>query len=237
VWGPKSRIALRDFKAANRLAADDGWDLRVQLALFDDSNRVAPVGYVPPDPLTTTDGLFRRFSPPAGTRLHPLNRADALKIQSQLLELGYYRNPGDGVWGLASRNALRDFKAANGLTVDDIWDSSVETLIKDGRSLHATETPFGEWAVAGTSCIDPNSRQRLTISAKEITGKQLDCRLEDNLARSGDTWFGTASCLRDKEVVALRISAVLAQRQLVDHSTLVSTPRPRTPPPVFDRCR
>jgi hypothetical protein len=35
VWGPESRQALRRFKAAHRLAADDVWDEPTELALFD----------------------------------------------------------------------------------------------------------------------------------------------------------------------------------------------------------
>lgn len=237
VWGPKSRIALRDFKATNGLGADDGWNLRVQFALFDDGYRAAPAAYVPPDPATTTNGLFQPFPPPPDVRLHPLNRADALRIQSQLLELGYYRKAGDGVWGLASRSALRDFKAANGLPADDIWDSSVEALIQNGRSLHAAETPFGEWAIVGTSCIDPNSLQRLTISAKDISARQMICRLQYGLVRSGDKWFGSASCLRDQQEISVRVSLEMAQGRLVDHSTGASTPSPEPRPPVFERCR
>jgi peptidoglycan hydrolase-like protein with peptidoglycan-binding domain len=237
VWGPKSRIALRDFKAANQLGTDDGWDLRVQLALFDDRYRVASADYVPPDPVTTTDGLFRPFSPLPGTKLHPLNRPDTLRIQARLSELGYYRKAGDGIWGLASRYALRDFKAANGLSSDDVWDSSVEALIEKGRAIHAAATPFGEWARVGTSCSDPSNPQRLSISAKEISARQVTCRLEHTLARSGDTWFGTASCLRNQQAVALRLSLAIVQGRLVDHSAPVSAPRSETPPSVFERCR
>jgi peptidoglycan hydrolase-like protein with peptidoglycan-binding domain len=237
VWGPRSRIALRDFKAANGLGADDGWDLRVQLALFDDRSRVAAANYVPPDPQTTTDGLFRPFQVPSGAKLHPLNPRDARKIQSHLLELGYYRKPGDGIWGLASRYALRDFKAANGLSADDMWDSSVEALIENGRSLHAAETPFGEWAMVGTSCSDATNPQRLSISAKEISARNAICRLEHSLARSGDTWFGTASCLSNQQETAFRVSMVIVQGRLVDQSTTVAAPKAESRVPVYERCQ
>jgi hypothetical protein len=46
-WDGKSRIALVDFKILNGLGHDDGWDLRVQRALFDDRSRAAPTSYNP----------------------------------------------------------------------------------------------------------------------------------------------------------------------------------------------
>ncbi|WP_052954854.1 peptidoglycan-binding protein [Microvirga vignae] len=130
VWGQRSRIALRDFKIRNGLGSDDRWDLRTQLAIFDDQYPAAPVAYVPVNPEQDVRGLFTPFAPPKGATLHPLNPRDALKIQSRLSELSYYRKTGDGVWGMASRSALTDFKVANGLSADDVWDGIVEEKIE-----------------------------------------------------------------------------------------------------------
>ncbi len=237
VWGPKSRIALRDFKSANGLGTGDEWDLRVQLALFDDRYRTASASYVPPDPLTTTDGLFRPFSPIPGTSLHPLNPSDALKIQTRLFELGYYRKAGDGVWGMASRNALRDFKTANGLPVDDVWDSNVQDLFMSGHALPALETPFGDWAVAGTSCTDLSNPRRLSVSAKDISAGSVVCRVENGLIRTGDTWKGAAMCPGDGREVPIRVMFRIAQGRLIDQSTVASTPRRDPYVPIFERCR
>ena len=47
----------------------------------------------------------------------------ATLVQSQLKELGYYTGAVDGLWGPASRTALRNFKTSqSGLGYDDTWD-------------------------------------------------------------------------------------------------------------------
>ena len=56
--------------------------------------------------------------------MNPLNREDAEQIQRRLAELGYYAGSDDGVWGAASRNALRGFKTVNRLANDDEWDAA-----------------------------------------------------------------------------------------------------------------
>lgn len=235
VWGPKSRIALRDFKIQNGLGADDSWDLRTQLALFDDRYRVASIGYVPPDPTVSTDGLYQPFAPTPGTTLHPLNPRDAQVIQGKLLELGYYRKQGDGIWGEASRSALQDFRLANGLPADDVWDSSVQSLLTSSRATPATETPFGQWAKIGTSCTDPSNPGRLSISAKEIVAGRGICRIEQSLARSRDVWLGSAVCSRGGQEATARVVLRIINGQLIDQSTLGTVPNPK--PPAFERCR
>jgi peptidoglycan hydrolase-like protein with peptidoglycan-binding domain len=206
VWGRKSRIALREFKSVNQIGADDGWDLKVQLVLFDDSSRSAPAGYTPPDASQSLGGLFRPFPLLNGTGLHPLNVLDAISIQSKLSESGYYRGTGDGTRGPASQTALRDFKVANGLVADDGWDSEVEALLTGGRVVPASETPFGDWALTGTSCDDPNNPRRLSVSAVQIVAGGGVCRLEQSLSRSGDRWSGLARCSREGQEAAARVA-------------------------------
>jgi peptidoglycan hydrolase-like protein with peptidoglycan-binding domain len=235
VWGPKSRLALRDFKIQNRLGSDDSWDLRTQLALFDDRYRVASVGYVPPDPTISTDGLYQHFAPSPGTALHPLNPQDARVIQGKLFELGYYRKQGDGIWGEASRSALQDFRVANELPIDDTWDSKVETLLVTGRAIPVTQTPFGQWAKIGTSCTDPTNPGRLSVSAKQIIAGRGACRLEQSLVRSSDGWFGSAVCSREGQEATARVALRIVSGQLIDESILGSVPNPK--PPVFERCQ
>jgi peptidoglycan hydrolase-like protein with peptidoglycan-binding domain len=236
VWGPKSRIALRDFKAANGLGSDDQWSQQVQLALFDDRYSAASAGYSPPDPLTTTAGLFRPFLATLGTSLHPLNPQDALKIQSELSRLGYYRSSGDGIWGLASRNALRDLKVANGLTADDVWDGSVQSIILSGRALPAIETPFGTWAMTGASCTGPDSARRLSVSSREISSGGSVCHIENGLTHSGDMWTATASCPGDGRDFSIRIVFRIIQGRLIDHTTVGPVSVTNARPPTFERC-
>lgn len=145
VWGQKSRVSLRDLKILNGLGSDDRWDLRTQLAVFDDRYRAAPPKYVATVSEANVSGLYMPFAGDRGASLHPLNPNDALTIQQRLAQLSYYRKFGDGVWGIASRLALTDSKVANGLSADDTWDGAVEEAIKSPGAIPASQTPFGEW--------------------------------------------------------------------------------------------
>jgi peptidoglycan hydrolase-like protein with peptidoglycan-binding domain len=54
---------------------------------------------------------------------------DIIQVQSRLIDLGYMIGPPDGLWGNKSRQALRAFKAANGVQVDDKWDSEINAKL------------------------------------------------------------------------------------------------------------
>ena len=54
---------------------------------------------------------------------------DIIQVQSRLIDLGYMIGPPDGLWGNKSRQALRAFKAANGVRVDDKWDSEISAKL------------------------------------------------------------------------------------------------------------
>ena len=86
------------------------------------------------------DGAFQTaYPPPLGARMNPLNREDAERIQRRLAELGYYAGSDDGVWGAASRSALRGFKAMNALADDDEWDAATEQALHAVQALHASD--------------------------------------------------------------------------------------------------
>jgi len=141
LWGPRSRIALRDFKRHNQLPPNDAWDLDTQAALIRAEAVRAPAGYIPPEPEFTSEGIFWPFLPVPGTTYHPLNPDDAELLQEQLLIAGYYQSSPEGIWGMDSRNALRKFKAANGLTTDDIWDRATERALMRARKFSASPVP------------------------------------------------------------------------------------------------
>ena len=71
--------------------------------------------------------------------MNPLNREDAEQIQRRLAELGYYAGSDDGVWGAASRNALRGFKTVNRLVNDEEWDAAAEQVLSAVQALHSPE--------------------------------------------------------------------------------------------------
>jgi peptidoglycan hydrolase-like protein with peptidoglycan-binding domain len=216
VWGPRSRIALRDFKAANNLPRTDEWDAQSQMALFDDRSAVAPEWYSPPDPATEIQGLYQPFAPVTGSTLHPLNPPDANLIQARLSQLGYYRYQPEGIWGLVSRSALQDFKAANGLAADDVWDGSVEAALHQPRATPARDTPFGEWSVVGFSCSAEMNPRKMVISAKGVVVGSMICDMQEPLVRSNVDWTGRALCNIDGRELASKIFFRVAGQRLTD---------------------
>lgn len=59
---------------------------------------------------------------------------DIIQVQSRLIDLGYMIGPPDGLWGNKSRQALRSFKAANGIQADDKWDSEISARLFSTRA-------------------------------------------------------------------------------------------------------
>ena len=69
---------------------------------------------------------------------------DTIAVQGRLIDLGYMTGTPDGLWGNRSRQALRAFKAANGIQVDDKWDSKI------GAKLFSTEAARSPTRAAGS---------------------------------------------------------------------------------------
>jgi hypothetical protein len=90
-------------------------------------------------------------APPEAER-NPSNRSDAIYIQAKLHDLGYLAGNGSGVWGAASRNALRDFKTMNGLAEDDKWDRETEQRLLSKQNVPASSTFVGGWAQSADEC-------------------------------------------------------------------------------------
>jgi hypothetical protein len=71
--------------------------------------------------------------PQAAAPLQSANKlnppSDIAAAQKRLIQLGFLKGPADGVWGTKSRNALRAFKVANGLSADDKWDDLVSARL------------------------------------------------------------------------------------------------------------
>jgi len=136
-WGSGSRIALRHFKQANGLLRDDVLDAETVTRLFSTSAQPAsPGAWTRPEDAIAWESAY---PPPAEARMNPLNREDAERIQRRLAELGYYAGSDDGVWGAASRNALRGFKTVNRLADDDEWDAATEQALSAVQAVHAPE--------------------------------------------------------------------------------------------------
>jgi len=124
-WGQQSRLALARFKIANNLKRDDMFDSVTAVVLFAPSARRSDV-YSQDTAPAHTHGQYKSLT---GTRLNPLNPDEAVRINTRLLELGFFKGKSPEIWSTASRSALQAFKTARGLPATDTWDSSAELAL------------------------------------------------------------------------------------------------------------
>ena len=192
IWGSKSRAALRQFRHAQGLGDDDRWDTATQATLG--SDRAVRAGS-----FAQIDSGATEFAlpPPVGTTRNPLNKPDALFFQRRLFELGFYPSMGDGVWGLAARDALRKFKAFNQLPADDNWDAATEQLLSGSGQTEANPAFAGSWAVQRSDCDSSGSPPPVLISSRQAESLDTVCEFRD-VRREGSSWWVDGRC-RDKQ--------------------------------------
>jgi hypothetical protein len=147
---------------------------------------------------------------PMGAKLNPLNRPDAIAIQTKLRTLGYRAGNGDGSWSPATRTALRDFKTVNGLHQDDRWDKETEQLLLSGRGVHATGTFIGDWAPDIARCRQPREETPLIVvnsRGAETAGGKCDFRYVKQ--ESARRWRVQAVCAAEGRSWNANISLAL----------------------------
>jgi Putative peptidoglycan binding domain len=139
----------------------------------------------------------REAATPAPTEAgrNPPNPSDAIWIQARLHDLGYYAGNGNGVWGLASRNALRDFKTMNGLPEDDKWHRDTEQRLLSKQNVPASSTFIGGWAQSVEEC----QRFRgvgapLVIASRGAETDNVKCSFRSIKRELATVWRIAATC-------------------------------------------
>ena len=161
---------------------------------------------LPPEPMMVTP-----IPLPHEAERNPSNPADALWLQTKLRELGYYAGNGDGVWGAASRSALRDFKTMNGLQEDDKWDHETEQRLVSGQNIPASRTFIGVWAESIEECQGSGgSGGPLLIRSRGAETDHGKCSFRSVKPEGGATWRINAACSAEGQAwsanVILRLS-------------------------------
>jgi hypothetical protein len=161
-----------------------------------DGDPSAPAGKalgVLPAVLTQPQTAETAVPPPPETERTPLNRSDAMWIQERLHDLGYFSGERDGVWDVASRNALHDFKSMNGLSADDRWDRRTEQRLSSGRSIRVDSTFIGRWANDVGQCRGDHGAPIVITSRTAETGS-AECNFQSVTRQVASRWRVTAMC-------------------------------------------
>src|SRR6266851_10056856 len=211
VWGPRSRSALRGFRVVNRLGSDDTWDEQTQRGLFATSGIPASSAN---QPETTGQFVEATIPPPPGAARNPLNHSDALWIRRRLRDLGYYFGNDDSIWGAASRSALRDFKATNGLQENDTWDKETEQRLSD-QIIHASSIFIGRWGVDTDQCQRvQNGSAPITINSHRAETVGGACDFRSVKREATNSWRIQALCSADGNSWTANISLKLIGSKL-----------------------
>jgi peptidoglycan hydrolase-like protein with peptidoglycan-binding domain len=168
------------------------------------SNGAPPPLIGPPDLLQTKDAIaappersVREAAvplPPEPER-NPSNRSDAIWIQTKLHDLGYFAGNGSGIWGPASRYALRDFKAMNGLAEDEKWDFETEHRLVSKQNVPASSTFIGGWAQSAEECQHfRGAGAPLVIRSRGAETESVKCSFKSLKRELATAWRAQATC-------------------------------------------
>lgn len=229
IWGPRSRTALKEFRRINGLGLDDRWEITTQLALL--SEQALRAGSTP-RPLNLTPTTETSFAPPDGAIRNPLNRADALWAQGRMKELGFYAIDGEGIWGPASRDALRDFKAMNGLPADDAWDAATEQALSGLSPIRAAQTFVGGFAASASECSTGAAGQPpITLGSRRAEAFGGVCDFDDvqRDAVNPSVWRARGQCTANGETWRANVRLTVRPNAVVWSSERGST--------TYHRCR
>jgi hypothetical protein len=208
IWASKSRRALCEFKSISGLGRDDAWDGLTEVRLFAQTAEKKNAN-TKPDQSNAARCADTYYPPPTGTALNPLNRVDAVRLQGRLTDLGFYVGPNDGVWGMAWRGALRDFKVLNGLLSDDRWDADTERSLNAEQPIRWIDKFFGGWADDADDCRSAP----IQVSSRYARSNVRVCEFKFT-QREGDTWRVQAVCTADGVATLSNIRLAISDGRL-----------------------
>lgn len=139
----------------------------------------------------------------------PLDLGDAENVrwvQSRLRELGFLRSGSVG-WDVASRSALRDFRASNNLGNDDKWDYKAEQLLASGTALRVEQTFIGAWS---EEPCDSRAKPDIVVNSRRATSATGGTCEFSNVKLLGSSWTVGTTCTNAGErwSATIRLSVV-----------------------------
>jgi len=122
-----------------------------------------------------------------------LTEQQILRVKSKLRDLGFLSSARGGGWDASARNALRDFKVANRLPIDDVWDVETSKKIDSRAAVRADDSIIGNWSAAPCRSAKP-SDTRLSVSSRRAKSSAGSvCEFQD-LKVTAHEWRVKASC-------------------------------------------
>ena len=154
---------------------------------------------------------------------------DAKRVQQRLIELGFLFGPADGIWGSRSRQALHDFRVANGLGDSDTWDEATQERLltrSDANVANGSHVSFiGGWGVDLAQCRE----SPLTVTARRAQAFGATCEFHSTQRESTTIWRLRAACANDSERWNANIRLTLSDSKLTWSSERGTT--------TYMRCR
>ncbi len=164
---------------------------RAKDAITAPPERSVRMAAIPP----TSERAVGEVPPTPEPERNPLNRSDAIWIQTKLHDLGYFAGNGSGIWGPASRYALRDFKAMNGLAEDDKWDQETEHRLSSKQTVPASSTFIGGWAQSVEECQQfHGAGAPLVIRSRGAETDNVKCSFKSVKRELATSWHAQATC-------------------------------------------
>jgi hypothetical protein len=152
---------------------------------------------------------------PAEAERNPSNHSDALWIQTRLRDLGYYAGATNGIWGAASRDALRDFKAMNDLQEDDKRDQGTQQRLLSKQNVRASSTFIGSWADDVDKCPGrQGSGAPLIIRSRGAVTDGGKCDFREVKREAATRWRIQAACSVEGQSWNANISLKLTRSNL-----------------------
>ena len=155
---------------------------------------------------------------------------DAKRVQQRLIDLEFLFGVADGRWGPRSRQALQEFKAANGIGDTDTWDEATQERLltaPDAKAAKTSDISFvGTWGVDVAEC--GKSPVKMTARrAADTSGTACDFRSTQR--ESSNVWRVRALCTNEGEHWNANIRFTLSGSKLTWSSELGTTTYVRCP--------
>jgi hypothetical protein len=154
--------------------------------------------------------------PAPDTELNPQNPANAIWVQARLGDLGYFSATRNGVWGPASRSALRDFKSMNGLQEDDHWDRETEQRLSSRQAVPVAKTFVGGWAEDIDQCRNGGDHSApIVISSRGARTAGGGCDFRSVKREAAARWRIQAVCSAGRDSWTANVDLKLDAPKLI----------------------